>query len=73
METMQELFGILPQVGRLEWIGLRSTRLGEIAVVKEAVLVNDRGLQGDHKVTGRAGTKTIHPLSGSDSYTPKWG
>ena len=57
MQTLQELFGILPQVGRLEWIGLRSTRLGEIAIVEEAVLVAERGLQGDHTVTGRAGTK----------------
>lgn len=57
METMQELFGILPQVGRLEWIGLRSARLGEITIVDEAVLVADRGLEGDHKVAGRAGTK----------------
>ncbi len=57
METMQKLFWNLPQVGRLEWIGLRSARLGEITVVEEAVLVAERGLQGDHKVTGRAGTK----------------
>ena len=57
METVQELFGILPQVGRLEWIGRRSARLGEITIVDEAVLVTDRGLEGDHKVAGRAGTK----------------
>ena len=57
METMRELFGILPQTGRLEWIGLRSARLGEIAIVDEAVLVAEHGLQGDHKVTGRVGTK----------------
>lgn len=57
METMKTLFDLLPQVGRLEWIGLRSTRLGVIAIVDEAVLVVERGLQGDHKVTGRAGTK----------------
>ena len=57
METMKTLFDILPQVGRVEWIGLRATRLGEIAIVEEAVLVAERGLQGDHKLTGRAGTK----------------
>ena len=57
METMQELFGILPQVGRIEWIGLRSARLSEITVVEEAILVAERGLQGDHKAAGRAGTK----------------
>ena len=57
METMQNLFDILPQVGRLEWIGLRSTRLGEIEIVQEATLVAGRGLERDHKISGRIGSK----------------
>lgn len=57
METMEKLFDILPQVGRIEWIGLRPERLGELLVVEEALLIADRGIEGDHKVTGRAGTK----------------
>lgn len=48
---------ILPQVGRLEWIGLRSERLGEIAIVNEAKVVAERGIVGDHKIKGRAGSK----------------
>ncbi len=57
METTKTLFEILPQVGRLEWIGLRPERLGELRAVTEVVVVAERGLQGDHKVTGRAGSK----------------
>ncbi len=57
METMQTLFNILPQVGRVEWIGLRPERLSELVAVDEATLIEGRGLEGDHKVTGRAGTK----------------
>ena len=57
METMEKLFGILPQVGRIEWIGLRPERLGELVAVDEATLIEGRGIQGDHKVTGRLGTK----------------
>jgi MOSC domain-containing protein YiiM len=57
METMQTLFDILPQVGRLEWIGLRPERMADLNVVSEAVLIADRGIEGDHKVAGRAGTK----------------
>jgi MOSC domain-containing protein YiiM len=57
METMQELFDILPQVGRLEWIGLRKERLGAVEVVKEARLVEGRGLERDHKFSGRIGSK----------------
>lgn len=57
METLQTLFDVLPQVGRIEWIGLRPERMGELVSVEEATLVAERGIQGDHKVTGRAGTK----------------
>lgn len=57
METMQSLFDILPQVGRLEWIGLRKERCGEIEVVQEATIVEKRGLERDHKFSGRLGSK----------------
>ncbi len=57
METMQTLFDILPQIGRLEWIGLRPERLSELEIVPEAMLVEGRGLERDHKFSGRAGTK----------------
>lgn len=57
METMQTLFEILPQVGRVEWIGVRPERMAELIAVEEATLVEGRGILGDHKVTGRVGTK----------------
>ena len=57
MESLQTLFDILPQVGRLEWIGLRPERMADLQSVSEAVVIADRGLHGDHKVTGRAGSK----------------
>mgnify|MGYP003337772863 FL=1 len=57
MESIRNLLEILPQVGRLEWIGLRSERLGEIAIVHQADVIAERGIVGDHKFKGRAGTK----------------
>lgn len=57
METMKTLFEVLPQVGRLEWIGLRPDRMGKLHCVTEATVIAERGLQGDHKSTGRAGSK----------------
>ena len=57
METMKTLFEILPQVGRLEWIGLRPERMGGLQSVAEATVIAERGLRGDHKATGRAGSK----------------
>lgn len=57
METTKALFEILPQVGRLEWIGLRPERMGELQSVDQVGAIAERGLAGDHKVTGRAGSK----------------
>jgi len=57
METTKTLFEILPQMGRLEWIGLRPERMGELQSVTEVRAVVERGLEGDHKVAGRAGSK----------------
>ena len=57
MESMKTLFEVLPQVGHLEWIGLRPERMGELHSVSEATVIAERGLQGDHKSTGRAGSK----------------
>lgn len=57
METSKSLFEILPQVGRLEWIGLRPERMAPLLSATEAILVAGRGIQGDHKVTGRVGAK----------------
>lgn len=52
MESIKNLLEILPQVGRLEWIGLRSERLGEIAIVHQADVIAERGIVGDHKFKG---------------------
>lgn len=57
METAKSLFEILPQVGWLEWIGLRPERMGDLLSVSEAIVVTGRGLEGDHKVKGRIGSK----------------
>ena len=57
MQTLKTVFNILPQVGRLEWIGLRSARLGSISIVNEAEVVAERGISGDHRFEGRRGSK----------------
>jgi MOSC domain-containing protein YiiM len=57
METSKTLFEILPQVGRLEWIGLRPARMADLQSVTEAIVIAERGLEGDHKATGAAGSK----------------
>ena len=57
MQTLAELMHILPQQGRLAWIGIRPAR-GEPMLEREsAELVADRGLDGDRFATraGRSG------------------
>jgi len=57
MQTVAERLDILPQVGRLEWIGLSPQANGEIVSVSQAELLFDHGLADDHHAKRRAGTK----------------
>lgn len=42
--------------GKLEWIGLRSERRGEVVVVDSAEAVVDQGLVGDHRMKKTPGS-----------------
>ncbi|WP_062062490.1 MOSC domain-containing protein [Cellvibrio sp. OA-2007] len=42
--------------GKLEWIGLRSERRGEVVVVEQAEAVVDLGLVGDHRMKKSPGS-----------------
>ena len=53
--TLRELLEDVPQVGRLEWIGLRPARRDPMVIVQEAELVEERGIKGDRY--GRRGGK----------------
>ena len=55
MQTIAERLDTLPQVGRLEWIGLRRTRRGDVESVPTATLILDQGLEGDHSTANRPG------------------
>lgn len=55
MQTIADRLAILPQLGRLEWIGLRRDRRGDVESVSSAVLIPDRGLEGDHSSSNRPG------------------
>ena len=57
METIATLLNVLPQVGRLRWIGLRPERLAKVSVVDTAEIVVERGILGDHRLKGRPGSK----------------
>lgn len=55
LNPLQVLLETLPQVGRVEWIGVRSAK-GEPMIALEAVQINvGNGLQGD-RFSGRVGS-----------------
>ena len=45
---MKELFEILPQQGKIEWIGIRPQKRGAIKNVEEVSISVRSGLEGDH-------------------------
>jgi len=46
--TIAKLLNTLPQIGHLEWIGIRPARRAPLVAMLEATLETDRHLQGDH-------------------------
>lgn len=54
-KLLDKLCADLP-IGRLEWIGLRSERRGEVVVVESAQAVIDLGLVGDHRMKKTPGS-----------------
>lgn len=53
--TKAQLLDSLPQVGRVDWIGIRTERRGEVRVVQQIEVNAISGLAGDHygKESGR--------------------
>ena len=54
-KLLDKLCADLP-TGKLEWIGLRSERRGEVVVVESAQAVIDLGLVGDHRMKKTPGS-----------------
>jgi len=57
--TVAQLLATLPQVGRLEWIGLRPARRAELLSVPEAEVLTDQRLAGDHASPKPGGKRQI--------------
>jgi MOSC domain-containing protein YiiM len=57
-QTLQELFTNLPQVGRVEWIGVRPERKAPMNMPEAVQAVRDIGLTGD-RYKNRAGKRQV--------------
>ena len=67
MQTIHDLQASLPRPGRLEWIGLRSARRGEVEAVPQVKAHPLVGLLGDH---GRLAPPRLPALSGEVGERP---
>ncbi len=59
MNTVAELLTTLPQVGRVEWIGLSPARRGTIKSVSEAIVRVGTGLDEDHHSPSGRGKRQV--------------
>lgn len=59
MKTVAELLGSLPQIGRVEWIGLSAEPRGVIVPVSEATVRTGTGLDGDHHSPSGRGKRHV--------------
>ncbi|AIZ64185.1 molybdenum cofactor sulfurase [Hymenobacter sp. DG25B] len=57
--TIAKLLATLPQMGRVEWIGLRPARRQPLQAVTEALAETDRHLAGDHARPKPGGKRQI--------------
>jgi MOSC domain-containing protein YiiM len=55
---MKELFDIMPQTGRVEWIGLRPEKKANLIEVENANVKLSKGLDGDH-YKGSSGKREV--------------
>ena len=53
---MKELLDSLPQVGKVQWIGIRARRYEDLTSLESVIALKDQGLQGDH-YKGKPGSK----------------
>jgi MOSC domain-containing protein YiiM len=54
---LRQLTDAFPHVGRLVWIGVRPKKHAALASLQEVQAIAGRGLEGDHRAAGRAGSE----------------
>lgn len=67
-KNMKDLFLTLPQVGRVDWIGLRTERRGAIHEVDQVEVDLERGLIGD-RFSGKPGSRRMVTLIQAEHIT----
>ncbi len=58
MSNLQELFQTMPQVGRIEWMGIRPQKREPLQEIASVTLSIEEGLEGDH-YTGKSKKRQV--------------
>ncbi len=81
-QGLKTLFRSMPQIGKVEWIGVRPKSDDKMTVLNSVSVTADGGLEGDRFDGGRTGTRqvtliqrehleTVAKLLGQDTIDPK--
>jgi len=81
--TIAGLLATMPQIGRLDWIGIREVKREPLTIIKQVEVIESRGLAGDHR-SQRVGGKrqvtliqaehlpVLATLTGHDAIPAEW-
>ena len=58
-KVMKDLLRIIPQKGKVEWIGIRSKKKEELSVVESVKVEKETGLEGDHFKESTSGKRQV--------------
>lgn len=58
MQNIKDLFGVFPQPGRVEWLGIRPERREPVQIVESIELSEKKGILGDH-YSGQSGNRHV--------------
>ncbi|MEN0006328.1 MAG: MOSC domain-containing protein [Bacteroidota bacterium] len=57
-ESLKSLFNIMPQIGQVRWMGVRTQKRGAVQQVEAVEVVLESGLLGDH-YSGKSGKRQV--------------
>ena len=55
----KNLLKTIPQIGKVDWIGIRSEKKGEIYSIESVLVKQDSGLEGDHFKGSSTGKRQV--------------
>ena len=80
---MASLLATMPQIGQLDWIGIREVKREPLTVLNQVEVIENRGLAGDHRTKREGGKRQVTliqaehlpvlaAMTGHDEIPPEW-